>query len=277
MSIFFTVLAIVTVAVGVAVLLSYAIAWYEYANRNPELMKNRFSAQQLWFATKLIGEEIFFLFLTTLLYPLGWFSPKEKVAKSSSDTPIIFLHGLFHNRACWFWTKYRLRRQGFRALYSLNLPFWRDVEILTERVARKVDELRHTMGIEKVHLVGHSMGGIVARNYLQIRGGAKKVDRCILLASPNGGSKLAPFTLTPPGKVLMPGSEFLLRLAAAPLPSEAHLTAIYSRHDNMVLPFENAQLEGVHNVELAGMGHASLLYRSKALQAIIDALKGEQQ
>lgn len=276
MSILFNILALLFGGTAAVVVLSYAIAWYEYANRQPELMTERFAARRLWLAARLIGMETTLLFLTVLLHPLGWFRDQGKPAERSNATPVILLHGLFHNRACWLWTKYRLRRAGFRALYTVNLPVWKDVESLTERVAKKVDELRHATGIEKVHLVGHSMGGLIARNYLQIRGGTQKVDRCVLLASPNGGSKLAPFALTPLGKSLLPGSEFLQRLAKAPVPSGVRMTAIANRHDNMVLPFESARLEGAHNVELTGMGHASVLYHPRATAAIVAALTEEQ-
>jgi len=267
-----SILAAILAVVTVIVVLSYAFAWYEGANSRPALMAERFSPSRLWLAVRLVGMETLFLFLDVLLHPLGWLPPKERQPAENVATPIILLHGLFHNRACWLWTKYRLRRRGFRSIYTLNLPPWQDVETLTERVAKKVDELRHTLGIKKVCLVGHSMGGIIARNYLQIRGGEQKVERCILLAAPNGGSKLAPFALSPLGRLLIPGSEFLRRLALAPLPPETELRAICSRHDNMVLPWEYGRFEGAHNIELAGMGHVSLLYHPRAFKALCEAL-----
>jgi triacylglycerol esterase/lipase EstA (alpha/beta hydrolase family) len=272
MCILFNVLELLLSVVAVVVILSYAIAWYEYANREPALMENRFTLGRLCFAVKLIVTETALLFLTVLLHPLGWFSLKEKPEAAADATPVLLLHGLFHNRACWLWAKFRLRRQGYKALYAINLPPWYDVERLTERVSKKTDELRHATGMDKIHLVGHSMGGMIARNYIQLRGGEQKVDACVLLSSPNGGSKLAPFALTPLGKLLLPGSEFLQRLAAAPLPSGVRLTAIVNRHDNMILPFEHGRLEGVRNVELGGMGHASVLYRSRSIEAIVQAL-----
>lgn len=275
MCILFAILELLLGIVAAVVILSYAIAWYEYANRDPDLMRNRFALGRLWFAAKLISTETALLFLTVLLHPLGWFRFKEKPVADAGATPVLLLHGLFHNRACWLWVRFRLRRKGFKALYAINLPPWCDVESLTERVAKKVDELRHATGIDKVHLVGHSMGGMIARNYIQLRGGERKVEACVLLSSPNGGSKLAPFALTPLGKLLLPGSEFLQRLAAAPLPAGVRLSAIVNRHDNMILPFENARLEGIRNVELSGLGHASVLYRSRAVEAIVEAL-GEQ-
>ncbi len=258
-----------------SVVLSYAIAWYENTNSDPSLMEDRFSFRRLWLSARLIGMEVFSLLVSILLRPMGWGAPREKI-QPSSHPPVLFLHGLFHNRACWVWLKFRLRRRGFDSLHTLNLSPWRDIEAVTEKVSKRVDELRHALGVEKVHLVGHSMGGIVARNYIQIRGGADKVDRCILLATPNEGSKLAPFAVTGPGKAMMPRSDFLLRLASAPLPSRARLMCIYSRHDNIVLPYQSCRLEEVRNIELPGMGHTSLLYHPRTVTALAAELNGEE-
>ncbi len=275
MTTFLSLLALFTGVVAGVVSLTFAMAWYEYANRDPQLLDSRLAPRRLLFSVILIAVETACLILTILLQPLGWLNRKEKVA-ADEQQPIIFLHGLFQSPACWLWLKLCLQRRGFSNLHTIALPPWKDVEILTERLAKRVDELRMANGRQKVHLIGHSMGGIIARNYLQIRGGAQKVDCCLLIATPNGGSKLAPFALSSLGRLLMPGSPFLQRLAVTPLPPEARISTIYSRHDNMVLPYEHARLDGACNIELSGSGHTSLLFRRKVLRCIVDRLKEER-
>lgn len=271
MSIFFGLLAILFGACALVATMSYAIVWYENSNLDLSLMETRFQPHNLWLAVRLLTMETLLLGLTVLLHPLGWLSPRETPA-GRSGAPILLLHGLFHNRACWLWLKLQLRRRGQRAVYTLNLPPWKDVETLTERVAKKVDEIRLAQGVDRVHLIGHSMGGMIARNYLQLRGGAPKVASCTLLAAPNGGSKLAPFALSPLGRILIPGSEFLQRLAAAPLPSGVPLRVFYSRHDNMVLPAFHGRLEGADEVELTGIGHMAILYHPRAIGPLLASL-----
>lgn len=272
MATFLSLLALFVGVVAAVVGLTFAIAWYEYANRNPQLLDNHLALRRLLFSVVLITVETASLILTILLQPLGWLNRKENTT-ADEQQPIILLHGLFQSPACWLWLKFCLHRQGFSALHTIALPPWKDVEILTERLAKRVDELRQTNGRQKVHLIGHSMGGIIARNYLQIRGGADKVDHCLLIATPNSGSKLAPFALSSLGQLLMPGSPFLQRLATTPLPPDARISTIYSRHDNMVLPYEHARLDGAHNIELSGCGHTSLLFRRQVLRNIVDRLK----
>jgi triacylglycerol esterase/lipase EstA (alpha/beta hydrolase family) len=263
--------AIISLVVGF-VIVSFTFCWYETANRNPSLINGRFKTSRLWLAFKLMIGEFISLCLILITNPFGWSNRPDRPASDQTGTPIILLHGLFHNRAAWFWFKFQLRRKGLSDVYTLNLPAWKDIETLTERVAMLVDELRHKRGIAKVHLIGHSMGGIIARNYVQIRGGAQKVDRCILLGTPNSGSKMVPFVVTNLGKNLMPGSAFLTNLNAQPIPQEVQMTNNYSRHDNLVLPFENAILDGATNTELTGVGHTSLLFHPAAFHACHAAL-----
>jgi triacylglycerol esterase/lipase EstA (alpha/beta hydrolase family) len=269
------ILTIVTILLTVdllIVILSYSMCWYEYANAAPQLVAKRFTSKSLRMLFSVILQETCFNLLTLLVIPFGLFNPRRQ-PEHRGETPVLLLHGLFNNRASWFWLKKKLRRQGFNNIVTINLSSWHSEEVLTELVAKKVDELRHQLGVNKVHLVCHSFGGIIARNFIQQRGGAAKIDHCICLGSPHLGSKLAPFALTPLGRMLIPGSDFLHRLAAAPLPERVKFTNIYSRKDNMVLPYTNACLPWGENIELDGLGHTALIYRKSARDAVIAALQ----
>lgn len=262
-------------AVALTVLLSYTVAWYERANARPDLIDRRFTSRGLCIAAWLLVQETACLLLTILLRPFGWAQPRMPEPGQSDTPPVILLHGLFQNRSCLFWLQYRLRSAGYRQVISINTPPWRDLETLTELLAKKVDELRIRLKVDKVILVGHSMGGMIARNYVQNRGGVAYVERMVTLGSPHHGSKLAPFAISATGRTLLPGSELLQRFNSAPWPTETPAVAIYTRYDNIVMPAESARMEGAVNVELDGMGHTSLLFHPRALQAVVDALAGE--
>ena len=148
-----------------AVLLSYSIYWYEYSNTNPGSIDNRFTWKNLKLIITLAVPEVFFNFISFMIIPVGLINRKNQ-AIQRGETPILLLHGLFINQACWFWFKYQLRQQGFKNIVTMNLSAWHNEETLTELLAKQVDELRHQLGVNKVHLVGHSMGGIIARNYV---------------------------------------------------------------------------------------------------------------
>lgn len=117
------------------------------------------------------------------------------------------------------------------------------------------------------------MGGIIARNYIQLRGGASKVDQLICLGSPHAGSKLATFSVSPLGKHLIPGSVFLQRLNSSPQPEQVTCTNIYTRKDNMVLPNNHCLLEWAENIEVDNIGHTSLIYRTQVVAKTAEVLK----
>ncbi|MBW2690300.1 MAG: alpha/beta fold hydrolase [Deltaproteobacteria bacterium] len=258
--------------VALTVLLSFTMAWYERANSRPDLIERRFTTRGLCIAIWLLIQETACLLLTILLRPFGWLRPQLPDAGQDVRPPVILLHGLFQNRSCLFWMQYRLRSAGYKQIISINTPPWRDLETLTESLVKKVDELRIKMNVDKVILVGHSMGGMIARNYVQNRGGAAYVHGMVTLGSPHHGSKLAPFALSAMGKTLLPGSEFLRQFNSVTWPEETRAVSIYTRYDNIVMPAESGIMEGSQTVELNGMGHTSLLFHPRSLQAVIDAL-----
>lgn len=258
------------------VLLTYSIYWYEYANHKPSAFDQRFSRRNWSLSLGLILPEICFNFITLSMFPFGLIKAGNQHL-TRGKTPVILLHGLFTNQSCWFYFKRRLKNLGVENIVTLNLSGWHREEVQTELLAKRVDELRHRLGVNKVSLVGHSMGGIIARNYIQLRGGDTKIDRCICLGSPHHGSRLAPFSFSPLGKHLIPGSEFLQRLNSAPVPEQILMTNICSDRDNMVLPNNCCHLSWGTSVELTGMGHTSLIYRREPLEATAEALKASRQ
>ena len=260
-------------AVLVVMLLSFTIFLYEKSNRDDIQIKSLITVGNFWLTLRILAFEYLCLLVTLLLWPFGFVKWAESGDDAEKQTPVLFLHGLFFNKACWTVMKWRLKVLGVTNLHTINLPPTRDIETLTEKVALKVDTLRHTYGCDKVHLVCHSMGGIIARNFVQIRGGADKVEQCILVGAPNKGSKLAPFALTKLSEAIMPGSEFLTNLNGKPIPKKVTLTNIYSRHDNMVIPFDRAILDKAINIELTGKGHNSLLYDNSVFKHILSILK----
>ncbi|MCK5916201.1 MAG: alpha/beta hydrolase, partial [Deltaproteobacteria bacterium] len=232
-------------------ILSYSIYWYEYSNANPGSTNKRFSRKNLQLIIKLIFPEVFFNYITLAATPLGLINKKNQ-APHRGETPVLLLHGLFVNQSCWFWLKHQLRQQGFNNIVTMNLSSWHSEEVLTELLAKRIDGLRHQLGVNKVHLVGHSMGGMIARNYVQLRGGHDKVEHLICIGSPHHGSKLATFSIDPLGKVLIPDSDFLQRLASAPIPEDIKMTNIYTNKDNMVLPNSSNHLNWGEAVEFDG-------------------------
>lgn len=270
-----TLLKVTLCLVALTALLSYTVAWYERANANPDLIGRRFTTRGVGIAIWMITLETGCILLTILLRPFGWSQSDGLRDEETDKPPVILLHGLFQNRSCLYWLQYRLRAAGYSQTISVNTPPWRELEALTEELAKKVDELRIKLKAESFILIGHSMGGIIARNYVQNRGGAAYVSDMITLGSPHHGSKLAPFAVSPMGRSLLPGSAFLKQFNKVTWPQQTRAVSIYTRYDNIVLPADSSKMQGAENVELDGMGHTGLLFHPGSIQAVINAVRNQ--
>ena len=239
-SILFLLLALLFALCAATVLLSGAFLWYETANRQPQLLQERLTAERLGFAARLLAMETVCLFVSILLRPLGWFGQREDSPVAFNRPPVVLLNGLFHNRGCWFWMARQLRRRGL-PVYTVTLPLWHNPERAVRILAAAVEKLS-AFGAAPIDVVAHSMGGLVVRQYLQEYGTAH-IRRCILLAAPNHGSRLAPFAISPLGRRLLPDSPFIRQMQQISFPPDVRCTAVHSRHDNLVIPWESSRLD----------------------------------
>jgi triacylglycerol esterase/lipase EstA (alpha/beta hydrolase family) len=111
-----------------------------------------------------------------------------------------------------------------------------------------------------VDIVGHSMGGLLARYYRQILG--RRLDRLVCLATPHRGTRVAAgFGALPLARELAPGSE-TLRLLETTRGGLAgvRVCSVVAESDAMVTPLDNAALEGHEAVRLHGVGHQGILF-----------------
>ena len=126
----------------------------------------------------------------------------------------------------------------------------------------------------KVSLVGHSLGGVVARWWLQEQGGAERADRVVTLATPHAGTQSA---LRWPGSIaaaLRPGSAVLRRLAAGRARAAVPHVAIVAGADRMCTPPSSAAaLEGAEVHWLDDLGHNALLYDARVHELVTRAIE----
>ncbi|MDP3279217.1 MAG: hypothetical protein Q8Q09_28760 [Deltaproteobacteria bacterium] len=145
---------------------------------------------------------------------------------------------------------------------------------LAEHV-RKLDAL-----IEKIHgvsgpvnLVGHSLGGLVARYYRQVLG--RPVARMVCIATPHEGVPRARvFRALPLVDELAPGSSTLKLLEATRSRLDGTVvTCVLPSHDNLVSPNGSASLMGTRSVRVEGVGHLAVLFDKQTWSIVADALR----
>ena len=120
---------------------------------------------------------------------------------------VVLLHGLWMNRLAMIYLARSLGRCGF-APHSVNYRSMRGaLEENVATVGRRIAALR----ADTVHLVGHSLGGVVALRYLQGAPDAR-IGRTVLLGAPLAGSRAAvAFARHPAGRLLLGTSLALWR------------------------------------------------------------------
>ena len=181
----------------------------------------------------------------------------------AASTPIILVHGLIDNRSVFALLRRGLTRRGFDHVLTLNhSPLTDDVRSVAEALAELVEDLCETSGYERVHVVGHSMGGLIARYYVQCLGGDQRVHTLVTLGTPHGGTIPASFVPLPLVRQLSPTSSLIQELAEPAPGCRTRMLAIWSDLDQMVVPQTNARI--IHpdlkarNVKMHGIGHMSL-------------------
>lgn len=191
----------------------------------------------------------------------------------AASTPIILIHGYFHNRSAFVMMRRALRRAGYHNVdcFTYNV-IGRTVDELAQDLGRHVENLLECTGADKVHLVGHSLGGLIARTYVQQHGGDANVHTCVTLGTPHGGTYAAFIGRGKAARELRPGSELLQRLAATARPTQVRWVSYYSNLDALVVPASSAKLTApaltATNILVKDLGHMSLLISSPLMHSI---------
>jgi triacylglycerol lipase len=181
----------------------------------------------------------------------------------AAGTPIVLIHGVVDNRSIFTVLRRGLRRRGFGRVQALNYsPRTDDVREVAERLRDTVESLCAETGYERVHLIGHSMGGLVARYYVQRMGGDERVHTLVTLGTPHSGTYAARLVPHPVARQLRPGSDIIAELAEPAVGCRTRFVAFWSDLDQMIIPSGSARLEhpdlAARNVFIGGVGHLSL-------------------
>jgi triacylglycerol lipase len=208
---------------------------------------------------------------------LGGLSPLQRGLVvgdvEASGTPILLVHGMVDNRSIFTLLRRGLRRRGFRRVLTLNYsPLTRDVRLAATGLATRVEQLCEETGFERIHVIGHSMGGLIARYYVQRLGGDARVHTLVTLGTPHAGTvpaRLVPHRLA---RQLRPGSDLVTELEQPAPDCRTRFLAVWSDLDQMIVPKRNARVDhpdlDARNILIRGVGHMSLPIHRRAVHEI---------
>ncbi|NUT99288.1 MAG: alpha/beta fold hydrolase [Saccharothrix sp.] len=201
-------------------------------------------------------------------------------AMDAAGTPIVLVHGIGDNRSAFAVLSGALRRRGFGVVHAVNYSVLTaltgDVRRSAALLGEHVERICEQTGSERVHVVGHSLGGLIARYYVQRLHGDKRVQTLVTLGTPHGGTLSAYLFPTALTRQLRPGSDLLSELAEPCRPCRTRFAVVWSEMDQVVIPQRNARLEHpallVEEHRIRDSGHLSLPVDRRAIQAVVTAI-----
>ena len=180
-------------------------------------------------------------------YPLDWLVKRgEPYFCEPSSEPVILLHGFGGSRSNLLALGAYIRLAGFDNVSYFEYPRWQTLTDSAAQLGRIVDE---KSGGDGVHLIGHSLGGTVARRYAT--GAPRRAVRSLItLGSPYSYGQWSPREL-----------------------------GIFGDDD----PIVPAPVEGLTNsaafgriVTLHDVGHLALIFHPEALRIIGTELRANR-
>ena len=216
-------------------------------------------------------------------------------AASADDTPdpVVVVAGTFGPAFFYEPLAARLRHDGYQvSIFQLTNLGTSDIAGTARDLAAFVDGVRAQTGAAKVDLVGHSQGGLVARQYVKYEGGESTVDSVVSLGAPHYGTVVANIADFFGGgdcigivacEQMAVGSTFLNNLNDGDDTIGAvRYTNLYTSLDELVRPVENAALaDGATNVRIQSqcefrvVAHVGLALDGTAYDGVRDALRGQ--
>jgi pimeloyl-ACP methyl ester carboxylesterase len=197
--------------------------------------------------------------------------PQRGAQSSIADRAVVFVHGFM--AAGPVFDPMRAHVESVARVETVGLTYG-PLERF-ERIADRVGSLVALAGHGRpVTIVGHSLGGLLARWFVQELGGSVdqggKVDRIVTIASPHAGTEKARFAPGPLGAALRPGSTTLKTLHEGrhKAASVAHV-AIVAGRDRMISPPDSAgAIDGAEVHRYDDLGHNEALFDPRVVALV---------
>jgi triacylglycerol esterase/lipase EstA (alpha/beta hydrolase family) len=242
------------------VVFTYSVAFGLAAFVSPALLRAAF--------VELIAELLLLPFYPFWLLAGGVY-PVELAGEQppgGGGRPVILLHGIMMNRTNWLLFGRRLTARGVGPLYGLSYFSLQAVQSSAERLRDFVEEVCLREDVEQVDIVAHSLGGVVARYYIERMDGQARIGQLVTIATPHNGTRLAHFGGGPAARELRASSTLLTDLG--PPSDEARYRSIWSRGDAVVIPAASSAIGGGRDLVLEDVGHLSLLMSRRVIDAV---------
>ncbi len=211
-------------------------------------------------------------------------APPPPRLPAAARTPVVLLHGFIDNRSVFLLLRRSLAQHGRHHIESLNYsPLTCDIRTAAELLGRHIEELCERTGSDQVDVVGHSLGGLIARYYVQRLGGDHRVRTLVTLGTPHAGTRVIPLANAHPiVRQMRPGSAVLEELTLPSPGCRTRFVSFWSDLDRVMDPLETACLDHpdlvAQNVRVSGVGHLALPVHpavATGIRQALDVVEGE--
>ena len=197
-----------------------------------------------------------------------------KALTAPTTRPVLLVHGFAGTKSSWALVANALKARGVAVEAMSYPPVGTSVQQLAERLVAEVERILLATGTDKVHLVGHSLGGVVIAQAIADGRLTGRVDTVITLGSPFGGSPWAGvLPVVEIVRELRAGSPVLRRLASAPLPDGIRWLSLTAALD-IIVPGVRAvpSHPQAETITFEGVGHLGMLVSRQVIGCIAAVL-----
>jgi len=246
-------------------------------------------------SSRSISSGIVRLFLAGLLFiPFNIYAlDKDKIDKpvSQTDEHVILLHGMGRTKYSMRKLEVYLAEHGYQTINDGYPSTSKPVEkISDEYLAPMVNQCLEN-GAEKIHIVTHSLGGIIIRQYLQDHS-LPEGSRIVMISPPNKGSELADtfrnwfvyqWLNGPAGQELgtepesLPNSLKPVIVEIGVITGDSTLNPVYSwiipGEDDGKVSVESAKLDKMKDFMVVSSSHSFIMRHPEVLKRVVVFLK----
>jgi hypothetical protein len=210
-------------------------------------------------------------------------SPSQLRIGILPEPPVLLVHGLGADKSCFTTMANRLHHAGYTVSTASYSCWDTDLHACARTLERQAAALRAETGSARIHVVAHSLGGVVLHRAWSHTAMRDWVSVGVTLGSPHRGTptaRLAPSGLPGYGRIisqLRPG--LLEEDHCFGVASDTRWVAIAAQHDWVVPPkcASLPQADNVRNAVVRRGGHMSLTSNTECLDIILEEFAAGEQ